>query len=561
MDFVNQAYSQLVELIRSMSAGTRVATGLLIVLVVISLAYLFQYQVTGGDDLLLGGRPFTQSEMTAIEAAFAKAGLGKSTVSGSQIRIPRGKKELYLAALADGNALPADFYKYLDEAIKADNPFSSPRSLAMSWQNAKQKELALIIGRMSAIESASVLFDEEIKRGLTPTKQRTAMVSVQTRSGELDEDQVKSIRNVVASAYAGLDRRHITITDLSGRTYGGAIGPDGNPEDGSLYAEHKLRYEREYQRKIQSQLAYIAGVIVNVNAELNPEMHHSSTTTKYDPKPVTVISNETSKEQKSHAAGVAGRPGAVPNGVDQPGNRGIAVTPPAGGADSELTETRSNVQNLPGADTTLTQIAPLVPRKITASIDIPSSYYVEIWKKQNPPLPDKPAKAPDPAEIATIETATKKSIQEKVRNLLPDFDKGTDPYPHVVVETYTDLPKPAAVPPTLAQSSTTWLADNWQTLALIFVGLGSLLMLRSMVRSLPPATAAAATPAAGHQSAQPRLALHDPGDEEAEEEPAKALRARFQATGPDLRSELRDIVKENPDAAASILRAWIGEAA
>lgn len=560
MDFVNQAYSQFVELIRSMSAGTRVATALLLALVVISLVYLFQYQVNGGDELLLGGRQFSQSELTAIEAAFAKAGLGKSHVSGSQIRIPRGKKDLYLAALADGNALPADFYKYLDEAIKADNPFSSPKSMAMSYQNAKQKEIALIIGRMNGIESASVLFDEETKRGLTQLKQKTAMVSVQTHSGELDEDQVKAIRNVVASAYAGLDRRHITITDLSGRTYGGAIGPDGNPDDGSLYADHKLRYEREFKRKIQSQLAYIPGVIVNVNAELNPEMHHSSTTTKYDPKPVTVISNETTKEQKSHSAGVAGRPGAVPNGVDAPGNRGIAVTAPAGGADSESTETRSNVQNMPGADTTLTQVAPLIPRKITASIDIPASYYVEIWKKRNPQPTDKPAKPPDTAEIATIETETKKSIQEKVRNLLPDFDKGTNPYPHVVVETYTDLPKAPVAPPTLAQSSTTWLADNWQTLALIGVGLGSLLMLRSMVRSLPPAAASSA-PAAAHQPAKPRLAVHEPGDEEVEQEPVKALRARFQATGPDLKVELRDIVKENPDAAATILRAWIGEAA
>lgn len=560
MDFVNQAYSQLVELIRSMSAGTRVATGLLLALVVISLVYLFQYQVNGGDELLLGGRAFSQSELTAIEAAFAKAGLGKSHVSGNQIRIPRGKKDLYLAALADGNALPADFYKYLDEAIKADNPFSSPKSLEMHRWNAKQKELALIIGRMNGIESATVLFDEEIKRGLTQQKQRTASVTVQTRSGELDEDQVKAIRNVVASAYAGLDRRHITITDLSGRTYGGAIGPDGSPEDGSLYADHKLRYEREYKRKIQSQLAYIAGVIVNVNADLNPEMRHESTTTKYDPKPVTVISNETTKEQKSHSAGAAGRPGAVPNGVDAPGNRGIAVSGPAGGADSESTETRSNVQNVPGADTTLTQVAPLIPRKITASIDIPASYYVEIWKKRNPQPVDKPAKPPDAAEIATIETETKKSIQEKVRNLLPDFDKGTNPYPHVVVETYTDLPKPPVAPPTLAQSSTTWLADNWQTLALIGVGLGSLLMLRSMVRSLPPA-AAASPPAAAHQPAQPRLAVHDPGEDEVEEEPVKALRARFQATGPDLKTELRDIVKDNPDAAATILRAWIGEAA
>src|SRR5262245_41936487 len=129
MDFVNQAYSQLIELLRSMSVGTRIATGLLLVLVVVSVTYLFQYQMAGGDEYLLGGRPFTQSELTAIEAAFAKAGLGKSTVAGSQIRIPRGQKELYLAALADGNALPADFYKSFDAAVRSDSPFNSTKSV------------------------------------------------------------------------------------------------------------------------------------------------------------------------------------------------------------------------------------------------------------------------------------------------------------------------------------------------------------------------------------------------------------------------------------------------
>src|SRR5688572_14246426 len=129
MDFVNQAYAQLLELLRSMSAGTRIATALLLAVVVISLAYLFQYPLAGGDEYLLGGRPFTPSELTAIEAAFAKAGLGKSQIVGSQIRIPRGQKDAYLAAIADGNALPADFYKYLDDAIGADSPFASPNSL------------------------------------------------------------------------------------------------------------------------------------------------------------------------------------------------------------------------------------------------------------------------------------------------------------------------------------------------------------------------------------------------------------------------------------------------
>jgi len=557
MDFVNQAFAQMTELMRSMSAGTRIATALLLVLVILSAVYLFQYQVASGDEYLLGGRSFSQSELTAIEAAFSKAGLGKSQIVGSQIRIPRGKKELYLAAIADGNALPADFYKYLDDAIKADNPFSSARSLEMRRWNAKQKELSLIIGRMNGIQSATVQYDEETRRGLGQQKQKTAMVALQTSSGQLDEEQVKAIRNVVASAYAGLDRRNITITDLSGATYGGAIGPDGLPEDESLYAAHKARYERWFQGKIQKQLGYIPGVIIGVNAELNPEVLRNTTNVKFDPKPVTVATKESSKEQTSHAPLVAGRPGAQSNGV---GNSPVALQQgTSSGGESQTTETRSDIQNVPGHDTTLTQFAPLVPRKITASIDIPASYYVEVWKKRNPQPADKPAKQPDPAEIATIETETKNRIKETVRNLLPDVDKGTNPYPHIVVESYTDLPRVAATPPTLAASANTWLAENWQTLAMVGVGLLSLLMLRSMVRS--PARASSAMPATAAPPAQPRLAAHEPPADEDDLEPVRVLKSRFSMTGPDLKSELREIVKENPDAAATILRSWIGEAA
>jgi flagellar biosynthesis/type III secretory pathway M-ring protein FliF/YscJ len=39
------------------------------------------------------------------------------------------------------------------------------------------------------------------------------------------------------------------------------------------------------------------------------------------------------------------------------------------------------------------------------------------------------------------------------------------------------------------------------------------------------------------------------------------LRGKFRSGGPDLKSELHEIVKENPDAAATVLRAWIGDAA
>src|SRR5262245_55544009 len=177
MDFLTKAYAQLLELIRSMSVGTRVATGLLLAMVVVSLAYLFQYRVVGGDEFLLGGRPFSPSELTAIETAFAKAGLGKSQVVGSQIRIPRGQKDAYLAALADGNALPADFYTYLDSAAANDSPWASSKSQQFRIATAKQKTLAHVLERMKGIEQASVHYDEETKHGLTRQKQKTAMVA------------------------------------------------------------------------------------------------------------------------------------------------------------------------------------------------------------------------------------------------------------------------------------------------------------------------------------------------------------------------------------------------
>jgi len=557
MDFVNQAYAQLVELFRSMSVGSRIASALLLALVVISFAYLVRYQVTTGDEFLLGGRPFTASELTAIEAAFSKAGLGQSEIDGNRIRVPRGQKAVYLAAMADGNALPADFYKYLDEAAAADNPFANSKSLEYRRAAAKQKELALIIQRMKGIEAATVWYDEEDKRGLVRQKQKTAMVAVQTTSGALDEGQLKAIRNMVAAAYAGLDRQNITITDMnSGLSYGGS-GSGSVSEEESVYAAHKQRFEREWQRKISEQLGYIPGVVVGVNVELNPQLEHTSQAVKLDPKPVAVLSSEFSKEATTQTPQVAGRPGAQSNGV---GNSPVSLQQTAAtGPESQTTESRSETRNAPGHETIRTQQAPLVPKKVTASIDVPASYYTAVWKRRNPPADGQPPKPPDPGELAKIETETKKQIEDKVRNLLPDVPQGTNPYPHIVVNTYTDLPTDAPPPPSLADTAGTWLAANWQTIALIGVGLMSLVMLRSMVRTPPAAPSPAQT--AGGDAGHPRLSIHEPPADEEEPEATKVLRRRFAASGPDLKSELQEIVKENPDAAATILRAWIGDAA
>ncbi len=413
---------------------------------------------------------------------------------------------------------------------------------------------------MQGIESATVQYDEEVKPGLARTKQKTAMVAVWTTGHALEEDQVKAIRNIVGSAYAGLDRQSITITDMTSNvSYGGSSGPGGASESESIYANHKLKYERDWQRKIADQLKMIAGAVVNVNVEMSPEILDRSQSVKIDPKPVTVTSQEFTKESTTAAPGTAGRPGAVPNGVESPGNRAIAVSQPTStGPESTTSESRSQVQNLPGQEQLYKELAPLVPKKVTAAIDLPWSYYVKVWRERNPTPAGQPPKQPDPLELARIETETKELVKEKVRNLLPPVIAGTDPYPHITVSTYTDLAAPAPAPASVVATGGEWLADNWRTIALLGLGCFCLLMVRSMVRS--PATSPAPAPLAVAASTHgPRLAAgHEAEDDEPE--PAAVLRKRFESSGPDLKAELRELVKENPDAAANVLRMWIGDA-
>ncbi len=557
MDFVNTLYAQLADVFRSMTAGSRLAVGLLLAVIVVSLVYLFQFQVSSGDEYLLDGRAFSGAELTVIEAAFAKAGLGQSVISGNQIRIPRGLKQRYLAAMAEAHALPADFHRYMDEELKGDNPFSSTRSLELRRSNAKQKELSLIISRMRGISSATVQFDEEQQGGLSRLKKKTAMVAVQTAGGTLDENQVKAIRNVVSSAYVGLDRQNVTITDIASHlTYGGTPSPGGFGEEDSLYAAHKGKFEREWQRKIYEQLAMIPGVIVGVNVELNPELLHNTQSIKLDPKPTTVSSQESSKEMTATQPSLGGRPGAESNGVGGVGgNRPIAVNGGGGSGQSQTTESRSETKNIPGHEQTVISKVPLAPSRVTASIEVPASYYAKVWRERRPAGQ---TGEPDVAALASIENDTRKRIEETVRNLLPPVATGTNPYPHISVSTFTDLAGVPAVLPSLADNSLIWLGDNWRTLAMLGGGLLSLLMMRSMLNS--SASSGPAVAAASSTAAAAGAETHDEADE-ANGPPSELRLKRFTASGANLKNELQVLVKEDPDAAANILRTWIGEAA
>lgn len=562
MDFFSKAYSQVTDTLKGMSPATQIASLLMLVLIGVGIAFLFQFQVTAGDEFLLGGRSFMAEELTRAEAAFAEAGLSGSNIAdGNRIRIPKGKKDLYLAALAKSNALPADFYKYLDEAAASDNPFSSAKSLEVRRSNAKQKELALIISHMPGIQRATVQYDEEVQNPLTRTKKKTAMVAVWPMNSRLDDEVIRSIQNVIATAYAGLDRQQISITDMSsGLTHGG-MGEHELGAQENAYVMRKTQFEKSWKQKINDQLSWLPGAIVNVNVELDSQIQSTSQKVIVDAKPTTLSSSERTRESSTTQKQIGGRPGAEPNGV---GNSAVAINTSSAAPETTSNENQSEVKNVAGHEQSMIVKAGMTPTRVTAAILIPQSHFLKVWQSRNPGADGAAPKTPDPAELTKIETEVSKKVNEVVVNLLPPVPDGTNPYPQIKVESYVDFAQPA--PPAIAISDTilAWLDDNWQTLGMIVVGLFALMMVRSMVGSVnktaPAASASSTAAAAGHGGHGSSEAEHA---DEADESPAviSMLKRNFDANTPNLKDELRNLVKDDPDAAATILRNWIGDAA
>jgi flagellar M-ring protein FliF len=187
------------------------------------------------------------------------------------------------------------------------------------------------------------------------------------------------------------------------------------------------------------------------------------------------------------------------------------------------------------------------------AVGIPMSHFEKIWRKDNPTPPGETSKTPQPADLEPIRKAEIAKARETVEKLIPLPDGAADASKLVDVHDYSDIPEDPLPEPRMQQRAVEWLGRHWSTLGLGFLVLISLLMLRSMVRAAPglPPRAPQATSAAA-------VAGQEEETRKKEEVPAQRRLRRLTGTGTTLRDELSDLVSEDPDTAANILRTWIG---
>lgn len=555
MDFFNQISKQVSELFASMKPGARVTAGLLLAVVIVSVGYLFQQSTAGPDEYLFGAEPLSGTEINAMTAAMSQAGLNEFEVQGAHIRVPRGQRNAYIAAVADAGALPTHAKDFMINALDKGSVFDTREVKNQRMKLAVEQEFSHIIGWFPWVQQASVIYDLKSVNGPRRVDSASATVSVLPKAGEsIDSRRARNIQKLVAGGFTSMSPDDVTVNNLGGEDSFGGIGGDTDAEQYETpYHRERARVENELRRDILGHLKHIPGVGVQVSAILDDTMQ----TTRFETKPDTqavaiseVIDEENITEKTTDNVG---RPGVTANGP-----RGPRVDdPPQREQSRESIVSKTVTDNKVGESTTQTVLAGMAAKEIQASIAIPRSYLIDVWKQQQQLLTGSVPEQIDKAKMDIAEQDLIDKVKGLVKPLLPKLQREDD-YQQVNVMVI-DTPTPAALPePSLVSNAMSWTTRHGSMLAMVGVAVFSLLMLRSVVKASPD----------GDASDMPVLQLDGEGNlaatgapggssSEEEEEARPKLKLR---KAESLKDDLSEIVREDPDAAAAILRGWIGNA-
>lgn len=559
MDFLNKAYEQVSDFFYSMTPAARLTTGLLLGVIVVSLVFLFRGQATSADAYLFGARPLTNGEISAMTAAFSKASLNDWDDEGNRIRVPRGQRHTYLAALVEGNALPQDAGSAWRDMFDNQNVFASRTTKDLQAKRALEQELAYTIRALSGIENAYVVLSERDTNDFPRGTERRAVVTVKAAgSTSLTPPQIQQIRDTIAYG-AAIETHNIVVSDTNaGRSYAAP------PEEGSaaakqnLYAERQRQLRTELKAEIEDRLQMYRGVTVAVRVELDKNLKKETRSLTFDDKPVPTDVTETQIEDRSTSSPADGQPGAAPNGI---GNRTVALNGTQ--TESSHVESIATQKNIPSVTEELKVDSGLTEEVVKVSIGLPRSYFKEVWHQRNPTPAGEDPQEPDAAALTAIESEVTTSIQDAVEPLIPRAPQGEDTFPRIRVLPYDDIPIAAPPAPTFVQTAGSWFAANWQTMAMIGLGFFAIIFLRSMIHSAQTASLEdAQTKQLAIERAAELADVEEDEDDSADVgEFGNSLRGRFQSSGRSLREELTELVRDDPDAAANVLQNWIREAA
>jgi len=565
MNQLNQFMVQMKSLFDGMTPQSKLMALLLVVGISISSVFLIQGGMSGNGAMvpLLDGRPLSDEDLDRIEFALGKAGLRGFERIGQRIRVPKASSDEYYKAIAEGKAIPEGLGSALESALNSGSMMDSTSTTQSKQQMAKAAELRNAIKKMDpSIYDAYVTHDAN-RVGFSGSRKQVASVAILTTNGkELSMERRQAIVGFLEKSYAGLKQSDIAVY-CNGKTT--SISDDPTAIQQSKYYSLKRQQEEEYRERAQTLLSSYGNVRVDVNVQLDPIAFEETETLSFNEKPTTLQSATTKRDTKQQRMPQGGRPGVDPNVT---ANKGQSLSTLE--QNNESKEQTESAKSVTGNTLKKTEVVGHQTKLVSVSIAIPFSYYQKAWEFKEKLRKPKDAQSKDPvaelteSELNNLKAETMRSIQGIINPILPPVAPGEDKFPRVSVESYLDLEVPGPPATALSETLLTWLSQSWQTLALFGLAGAALISLRSFAKTVP--TANDRDFERGFD-----LPLDDASDIDLtsltdEENSAFDTQSdepnappRLRTTGGDIKNDLTAMVRENPDAAATMLRNWITE--
>ena len=556
MEALNQAYRIAVEQLQKLSSGGKLALGIAVVLLVVgSFFYSQQGALFNSDVELFAGRIFTDEELMQAQAAFAKVGLNQHQAEAGRIRVPKNQQARYVKALVKEDALPLELTTQLESKISSWGMFVDPQAKQEILRLAKQNQLAQIIQQMPDIHKVWVVLDKQQTKSLRRQEQHTASVSVQAHSGHpIGPYRTEQIRELVVRSVAGLNAENVAVIDINGESSSSDFQHAGVQKD--PYLSRLKTYQEHYRGLVLNCLAYIPGVTATVHVELPQQGITSEASVQDEVRSMAggrTSGNSTSKSNQSVFAQFPLKQflGTNSSKKSEGSNVSSANRPAA---------LSNNGRNIDGPQSSPT---------VTVAIGIPQPYFKRLWQEQQRDTENE-LRMPSAEELNSFSANEITRIRQTVAAVIPHSVESFDIEKNVHVSTFVpfavDSEPTLALAPVGSRATATKDYELW--LIAGFIGACVLLVV-----FWKPKAQVVTDDSEQMETSQtnPSGVVYEPSSHhsrEAEEaisttnQPASSKTSTQTNSSTkdssELRQEMASLVQNDPEAAAQVLKSWIG---
>jgi flagellar M-ring protein FliF len=276
-------------------------------------------------------------DQAQVAAALEASGIPYRLEGSSGMSVPSEKLNDARLKLA-GQGLPEGSGGFAN--ISKDPGFGVSQFMeGARYQHALETELARTIASLRPVDGARVHLAVPRESAFVRDRQpASASIFVQLKAGKrLEQEQIQSIINLVASSIPELDASHVTVVDQQGRLLS---APQTNTELAQRERQFELtrRLEEDYAQRIEALLTPFVGpgrvraqVVAQVDTSVTEEARE-----QYKPDSQVVRSEQTSESASRDGSGPQGVPGSLSNQPPTPGTalpaNAAAATPAAAGA-------------------------------------------------------------------------------------------------------------------------------------------------------------------------------------------------------------------------------------